>query len=132
MSFGRRRRINQLATRSPPSASSRTVLTRGSSTDDDDVIVDTAIAHLDLLIPLHHVFIGSSGPNPAGSSEWLDRRATRCPRGRQSPLVRLLPNDIESGSDYPVHPRNLSSAALTSSGWVHAMLCGPPSTGTSV
>jgi hypothetical protein len=69
------------------------VLTRGSSTDDDDVMVDTAIAHFDLLIPLHPVFIGSSGPYPAGSSEWLDRRATRCPRGRQSPLVRLLPNE---------------------------------------
>ena len=27
--------------------------------------------------------------------------------------------------------RKSSSAALTSSGWVHAMLCGPPSTGTS-
>jgi len=63
------------------------VLTRGSSTDDDDVMVDTAIAHFDLLIPLHPVFIGSSGPPPGVHLEWLDRSATRCPRGRQSPLV---------------------------------------------
>ena len=86
MSFGRRRRINQLATRSPPSASSRTVLTRGSSTDDDDVMVDTAIAHFDLLIPLHPVFIGSSGPHPAGTSSG-SIEAPRAARGADSRLL---------------------------------------------
>src|SRR2546427_11439681 len=62
----------------------------GSSTDDDYVIVDTAIAHFDLLIPLHPVFIGSSGPPSGGHLEWLDRSGTRSPRGRQSPLQRLF------------------------------------------
>src|SRR5438132_14421775 len=54
------------ATRSPPSASVRHTAHRGSPTDDDDVIVDTAIAHFDLLIPLHPLFIGSSGPPSGG------------------------------------------------------------------
>jgi hypothetical protein len=66
---------------------SGTVLTGGSSTDDDDVIVDTAIAHLDLMIPLHPGFFGSSGPYPTGSSEWLDQSATPCPTGRRSPTL---------------------------------------------
>jgi hypothetical protein len=125
MSFGRRRRINQLATRSPLSASSRAVLNRGSSTDDGDVIVDTAIAHLDLLIPLHPVFIGSSGPYPAGSSEWLATAPadnTFDLEGDELRIVEVGHTDTDKTSVLHVPSIGLVVAGDAVYNWVHQYL----------
>ena len=68
---------------------SGTVLTRGSSTEDDDFIVNTAIAHSNLLIPLRPRILRFPGPYPAGAPS-CSNGALRAARGADVASCELL------------------------------------------
>jgi hypothetical protein len=61
-------------------------LTRGSSTEDDAFIVNTAIAHSHLLIPLRPRILRFPGPYPAGAPS-CSNEALRAARGADSRLL---------------------------------------------